>query len=192
MRNVSWFICLILSATVMYACIPAPEVSEMIPSTTPSTILHSDKVLRVGEVTGGKKTNPMMESTIDNAGFRQAMVETLQKSGLFRSVIIDQAPADFELQTEIISQDVQGMYDKMAVLFVHYSLVDASSQQVIWKENLISRYLVKFEETVFVLDRRKIANEGVVRENLNLLVERLSQVLPQGEPTASRGTVSNK
>jgi hypothetical protein len=164
----------------------------MIPSNQPLTVKHTGKVLRVGEVTGGKVTNPMNESMIEDTGFRQAMVETLQKSGLFRSVIIDQAPADYELQTEIISQEVQGMYDATATLFVHYRLLEVSSQQEIWKENLLSRYLAKFEESFFGIERRRRANEGVVRENLNLLVERLSQVLPQGEPTASRGSVSNK
>jgi len=167
------------SVVILSACTPAPEVTRMIPGAPPSAVRHSDKVLRVGEVTGGKETKPMMQSTIDDAGFRQALVETLQKSGLFRSVITNQSAADYELQTEIISQEVQGVYDKTATLFVHYRLLSVSSQQEIWKENLLSRYVAEFEESFIVLDRRKEANEGVVRENLLQLVGRLSQVLSE-------------
>ncbi len=179
MNRVILLITFFFGVVILSACTPAPEVADMIPSTPPSAISQSDKVLRVGEVTGGKETKPMMQSTIDDAGFRQALVETLQKSGLFRSVITDQGAADYELQTEIISQEVQGVYDKTATLFVHYRLLSVSTQQEIWKENLLSRYVAEFEESVFVLDRSKEANEGAVRENLLQLVEKLSQVLSE-------------
>jgi len=164
---------------ILSACAAAPDVDRMIPSAPPSAVLHSDKVLRVGEVTGGKETNPLMQSMIDDTGFRQALVDTLQRSGLFRSVITDQAAADYELQAEIVSQEVQGIYDATATLFVNYRLLEVSSHREIWKENLLSRYMAKFEESFIGVERRRKANEGVVRENLLQLVDRLSQVLPK-------------
>ncbi len=178
MNRILSLIFFFFTVVALSACAKAPDVTRMIPSTPPLTVKHMGKVLRVGEVTGGKVTNPMNESMIEDTGFREALIETLQKSGLFQAVVTDQA-GDYELQTEIISQEVQGMYDATATLFVHYRLLEVSSQQEIWKENLLSRYLAKFEESFIGIERRRRANEGVVRENLLQLVERLSQVLPE-------------
>lgn len=178
MNKLATLIYLFLGAFALLSCAAAPDVTNMIPSPPPTTV-HTDKVLRVGEVTGGQTTNPLMQSMIDDAGFRQALIETLQKSGLFSSVVTGDSTADYELRAEIVSQEVQGMYDATATLFVNYRLLELPSNQEIWKENLLSRYMAEFEESFVGVERRRKANEGAVRENLNQLVERLSQVLSQ-------------
>lgn len=179
MNRATFTVMFFFGAVILSSCAAAPDVAHMIPSTTQSAVLRSDKVLRVGEVTGGKETNPLMKSTIDDAGFRQALIETLQRSSLFRSVVTDQRAVDYELQAEIVSQEVQGLYQLTATLFVNYRLVELPSHREIWKENLLSRYVARFGESFLGAERLRKANEGVVRENLLQLVEKLSQVLPQ-------------
>jgi hypothetical protein len=169
---------LFFAVMALSACAQAPDVARMIPRGFLSPVHCSNKILRVSEVRGGEKTNPANLSTIEDAGFRQALIETLGKSGLFKSVVTDQM-ADYELQTQIVSQEHQGIYELTAILFVNYRLVESSSQREVWKENLLSTYVAKVEESLYGVERGRRANEGVVRENLRQLVEKLSQALPR-------------
>jgi hypothetical protein len=104
--------------------------------------------------------------------------DTLNNSGIFKRILTEEQ-ADYELHTEIISQEVKAGFPTNAILFVHYSLIETTTNQVVWKESLVSQHASKFEEAFDGGLRHKLANEGAVRDNLTQLLGRLSNVLSQ-------------
>lgn len=168
---------LLICGTLIVSCTAkAPDPQYMIPSADFSQFTATGKTLKVLEVKGGIKTDPMGKPTIENEGFQEALISTLKKSGLFNEVSPEKN-SDYELSAEIVTQKWHPGFSITSNLFVKYKLIETKSNIEIWKENIYSQYEAKFEETSDGLLRAKKANEGAVRENLKLLLEKLSDNL---------------
>lgn len=170
---------LVISAAVfLAACATPPRVENMIPALDSSGLVQSGKTLRVAEVSGGEKTNPLGSPKIENEGFREALVKTLAASGMFERVS-PAGPSDYVLNAEIISQETIGVYQITQTLFVNYNLVDGDTGLEIWKENLYSPYDADLGDAFYGQTRRKMAQEGAIRDNLTRLTEKLSRILEE-------------
>ena len=170
---------LIVAVTITCCATPA-SVIRMVPSFGHTRFVSSNMTLIIAEVKGGKKTNPMSSSTIENESFREALKNTLKKAGIFKDVSTDKK-GDYKLYTEIIAQKLIGGFPTTSTLFVNYILIEEKSSRELWKENILSQYDAKFEEAFFAAERAKKANEGAVRDNLTQLVKKLSNVISQLE-----------
>lgn len=166
----------LLLLALVGGCVSAPLASRMTPDLAGIQVPKTAKVLRAGAVTGGEKTNPLDRPRIEDEGFQEALVSTLQSSGLFKEVTTKQ-DGDYELSAQIISQDSLGTFSTNLLLFVHYRLTDLRSGKELWQENLLSQYEVTGAEVFAGLVRLKRAQEGAVKDNLTQLVKKLSQVL---------------
>lgn len=158
------------------ACATAPIVTNMVPPLMDLSLRGSDKTVTVAAVTGGEKTNPMGMSAIENEGFQEALIKTLESARVFKAVV-NGAGADYELRAEIISQDLHAGLTMTAILFVRYTLIETRSGNAAWAENILSHYDAQLEEAFSGPERSVRANEGSVRDNLTRLVRKLSQVL---------------
>ena len=162
---------------MLQGCATPAAVNEMIPQhLTTLSAPRCNKILRVLEVTGGKKTNPMTFASIENEGFGQALLIALQDSGLFMKVGTEPA-GDLALKAEIISQELMPGLTMTSVLFVHYSLIDTKTSEDIWKENILSQYDAPLREAFFGPTRAQRAHEGAVRNNLEQLIKKLAKVV---------------
>jgi len=158
----------------MSSCtVKAPESQYMTPEIDYSKFTTTGKTIKIGEVKGGIKPTSMGRPSIGNEGFQEALITTLRKSGLFKEVFTD-GNSDYELLTEIVAQKWHPGFSITSTLFVKYRLVEAKSNREIWKENIYSQYEAESEEAWLGQDRATKANEGAVRENLKLLLEKLS------------------
>lgn len=166
---------LLLLLALLGGCVSAPLASRMTPDLAGIQAPKTEKVLRVGAVTGGEKTNPLDRPRIEDEGFQEALINTLQSSGLFKEVTTGRE-GDYELSVQIISQDSLGTFSTTLLLFVNYRLTDLGSGKELWKENLLSQYEVTGTEVFAGLERLKRAQEGAVKDNLTRLVKKLSQV----------------
>jgi hypothetical protein len=167
---------LAILALAASGCAEAPEVARMVPTLEPRPAIAAPKSLRVGEVHGGQKTNPMVTSTIEDEGFREALVKTLRESGLFREV--ESAPAaEYALSAQILGQQLQPGATVVTVLLVRYELVEVAASRSVWTDNILSQYQAEFDVAFAAAERARRANEGAVRENLRQLVGHLARVL---------------
>jgi len=168
---------LLFFVVFMSSCtVKAPDAKYMIPAIDYSKFTATGQILKVVEVKGGIKTNPMGKPTIGNEGFKEALISTLRKSGLFKEVFTD-GNSDYELFTEIVAQKWHPGFSINSTLFVKYRLLETKSNREIWKENIYSQYEAEYEEASLGQDRATKASEGAVRENLNLLLVKLSDVV---------------
>jgi len=158
-------------AVVLISCATAPEKNKMIPYIDYSTFTSSGRTVRITEVKGGEKTDWDV-SKIDNKSFKEALIDTVKKSGLFKEVLTVRT-GDYKLDTEIVSQKLQPGITAYAALFVHYSLVETKTNQVIWSENIFS------QNDAFGENQGKDVLEGAARDNLARLIKKLAKILNQ-------------
>lgn len=174
-RTARCFLFLLVALTTS-ACATAPVVTNMVPPLKDLILKGSDKTVKVAAVTGGEKTNPMGMSAIENDGFQEALIKTLESARMFKAVLTSPG-ADYELHAEIISQDLHPGLTITAILFVRYTLIETRSSSEAWADNVLSHYDAQLEEAFSGPERSVRANEGAVRDNLIRLVRKLSQVL---------------
>lgn len=170
------YILIIIIMALLTSCATAPIADKMLPSLDYSRYVSTNKTLRVTEVTGGEETNPIMGSKIDGEGFQKAIISALTKTGMFKEVVLEDN-GDYELHTDIVSQQLERALTMSVILFVHYELTDTKSDQNVWEESIISQYDAKFEEAFSGDVRARKAHEGAVRDNLSKLLLKLSEVL---------------
>jgi len=167
----------LLLAVGLSACAHGPSAEAMLPDVKLPIRTTSYGTLAVDQTTGGKETNPMWVSSIDNETFNDALVETLKYSDLFDSVFAAGTGGDFRLTSEIVSQEIKSGVDMSATLMVHYELFQSGADESIWAENVFSQYEAAFEESYYGVKRAQKANEGAVRDNLKQLTETLATFL---------------
>jgi len=166
----------LLVAAAITGCATPASVTHMVPPIDTASLISTDKTLMVAEVRGGEKTNPMGFSKIESEGFQEALLYTLNGSGMFKRVFVGER-GDYELRTEIISQKLNPGFTMTAVLFVNYRLIETQSNKELWEESILSQYDAEFKEAFVGVERAKKANEGAVRDNLTQLLNKLSDIL---------------
>ncbi len=169
-ENLKGFL-LLFVAVMLVSCATAPEKSKMIPYIDYSTLASSGRTLKITEVKGGEETG-WDTPKIDNKEFKEALMDTLKKAGLFKEIFTDHA-GDYELYTEIVSQKVVPGLTAYAALLVHYSMVETKTNQAIWTENIFS------QNDAFGANQGKDAIEGAARDNLTQLIRKLAEILTQ-------------
>jgi hypothetical protein len=162
---------LLFVVVMLVSCATAPEKNKMIPYVDYSTFASSGHTLKITEIKGGEETGWDVPK-IDNKSFKEALIDTLKKTSLFKEIFTEQT-GDYELDAEIVSQKVQPGLTAYAALFVHYRLVETKTNQTIWTENIFS------QNDAFGANQGKDAIEGSARDNLAQLIRKLSEIFAQ-------------
>ncbi|HEY6005119.1 MAG TPA: hypothetical protein VIV57_19730 [Anaeromyxobacter sp.] len=127
----------------------------------------------VSEVGGGTQTNPMWTSQIDDASFREALVESLRAAGLLSGR--PDAPLAVEARLVKLDQPMFGL-DMTVTSIVHYTVKDVRSGAMLIDEDVTAQHTAKMGEAFVGATRLKLANEGSARKNIAALIERLKQI----------------
>lgn len=167
---------LLFVAVILVSCATAPEKYKMIPYIDYSTFASSGRTLKITEVKGGEETTGWEVSKIDNKSFKEALIDTLRKSGLFKEIFTDQT-GDYELDTEIVSQKLQLGLTAYAALFVHYRLIETKTHKVIWTENIFSQNDGFGGFGGVGTNQGKDILEGAARGNLAQLMRKMAEIL---------------
>jgi hypothetical protein len=127
----------------------------------------------VSDVGGGTDTNPMWKSNIDDASFREALVESLRAAGLLSGG--PSAPLAVQARLVQLDQPFIGL-DMTVTSVVHYTVKDVRSGAVLVDEDVTAQHTAKMSEAFVGVTRLKLANEGSARKNIAALIERLKQI----------------
>lgn len=169
----------LLSALALAACAQAPQPDAMTPVLTaiPSGA-HPQATappLLVPPVTGGSATNPLEKPTLDDQGFREALVAGLRRSGLFRDVVTE-GTAGWTLRAVIVSQAMEGAFRTSEDLMIRYDLSNGGSRQL-WGETVVSRCELGVADVFDGQTRMKKVVECAARRNLTDMLTRLRRWL---------------
>lgn len=143
------------------------------------TAAASDSALRtrvsIEQVTGGKGTNPLWTSQVDNTRFRAALEQSLASSGLL---------ADGRMDSFLLTADLQSLKQPMfgasmtVTASIRYRLVDRVSDAAVYDRTISIPYTAKFSDSFIGTERLKLANEGAIRLNIEALIQDLVVLTP--------------
>lgn len=161
------------------ACASPAEVQNMVvvPPELPAKVSSSpySAAIEVTRVYGGEETNPLWTSEVSNAAFREALRESLQRSGLLAS----SAPPQFSLTASLKELDQPLVGFSLTVNSkVDYQLVEKSTMKSVFNEPVQASYTATFGDSPIAIQRLRLANEGSIRENISQFLTRLIDSAP--------------
>lgn len=122
----------------------------------------------VTTVAGGRETNPLLASQVNNESFRQALESSLKRADLYSN------EAKYKLAVNLIElkQPLLG-FDLTVTCNTHYRLENPSSDKPLFDKNIITSYTATVSDAFIAIERLKIANEGAVKANITEFIKEL-------------------
>ncbi len=126
--------------------------------------------IAVEDVSGGKKTNPLWTSQVDNSGFENALKNSLSNTGYLNS---DTTKARYYLAATLLDLKQPFIGASLEVICkANYSLYDTKIGKTVFEKTLRTSYVASFTSSLIGTTRLRLANEGAVKENIKqFLVE---------------------
>ena len=122
-----------------------------------------------------KSLNAMWTSQVGDREFRAALVESLRLAGL-----LAEGPAPYTLKAMLVSlqQPMFGL-DMTVTATVQYAVTDAKTGAVVWQEAVATPHTATVGDAFAGTTRLRLANEGAMRKNIAVVVEKLgAKALP--------------
>lgn len=172
-----FFTMLIFVSLLFGGCVTPPKQEELVPESLPVSVQETGKSIKVDPVIVTHVPKPSFVEAkwkhLEPDTFKKAIVDTLNLSGLFSQVNIS-GPADYQLSADVVGQELLGTSSNIILLLVHYQLIETSSGENLWMENLISYHHLDGTDVYWAHDRIAQVLEGAVRQNLRQLITRLN------------------
>lgn len=147
-------------------------VVEKKPAASPKLSMIKENI-GIQTVSGGRETNPLLSSQINNENFKRALEQSLRNTQLLSKL----QKNDYQLDAQIIkiTQPILGI--SMTVSCdVHYSLQDIKHKKTIYDKNITSTYTATFSDAAYGVKRLQIANEGAARKNIQQFIQDLYEL----------------
>lgn len=127
--------------------------------------------ISVDAVDGGSWTNPIWISKVGNKEMEEAVKASLKNNGLLANgngayilwPTIKEVDQPFFGTSFTVNADVQ------------YILKEAISGKIVLSKTLKSSYTATMSDSVFGVKRMRIANEGAIRNNIDLLLQQITE-----------------
>lgn len=127
------------------------------------------KALCVRTVAGGKETNPVWRSQVGNEDFAKALRDSLENAGL----LAGESGCRYTIDADLLGLDQPGpSANKEVTAFVNYKVWDKANNPALL-ETVKAPYTARFGDALLGAERLKLANEGAVRKNIGLFMDKL-------------------
>ncbi len=138
--------------------------------------------IEVGDVSGGKKIEPLWKSNVGDEQFKEALVESLKQY-----LMETETGGHYTLNAELVKvkQPLAG-FNVTVISTVKYTPTDASTGGVAWNKQIEHAYRAKFGDSLYGVTRLKLANEGSIKGNILELIEALKTW--DGQPAVASAT----
>lgn len=127
--------------------------------------------LGLGDVSGGKKTNPVWTSEIGNDAFWGAVKESLESQGLYS----DNGTYRLAIKIIKLEQPLLGL-DLEVTTHVRYVLTNTDNNAVIFDDTVIAPHTAGLGDAFFAAKRLRLANEGSAQKSIEALLDKLSEL----------------
>lgn len=171
MKKLFAVICLIFATAYLQGCASGATVVGMTSmKTIDAARQHMPEKISVAAVDGGRSTNPMWTSQVDSKSFEDALTESLKINGLLSS---GQGTYVLKSTLQNLQQPIIGL-DMTVRADVLYVLKDSVSGKALLNETITSSYTATISDAFAGIKRLRLANEGAIRSNIELLIQRLA------------------
>lgn len=173
------YLALLLAGLMLTACASASQPGAMVPALRPQSIvpLHSKlfESVTLGEVKGGKETNPLWASKVSDEDFAKALQQTLRSHAM-----LAQGKGDYRLDVELIDLDqpsesanfaLTSVANKVSVTSdVKYTVTDINSGAVIFERTISRKATATRDDAHLPVKRLQVANEMSIKSNLQSMI----------------------
>lgn len=123
-------------------------------------------------VTGGQETGSWWGSKISNAALQEAIESSLRATGM---LAIRPGAGGYQMEAQLIALEQPKFdLDTRVAVTIAYTVVDKRNGTVVYQRQLRSLYVAEFTSAVLDSNERlRLANEGAVRNNVNLMLRDL-------------------
>jgi hypothetical protein len=143
-----------------------------------------EHAVAVGHVEGGKSTNVLWTSQIDNASFKAALVSSLRRAGL-----LSNGPAAARYKIEVSLLDLEQplvAFDMKVTSKIRYTLTDTTTGAVVFDEAIVAPYTATVNDAFVGVKRLRLANEGSARKSISSLIAKLNACKVHVAPAVAR------
>lgn len=171
LRIFTWF-SLVACVAVITGC--ATSANHQAMSVMPSPGIQQNTKLRgviaVGNVGGGKETNPLWTSQVDNQGFKKALENSLAAFG-YLAVSPDKATHIVDADMNALSQPFAGLDMNVSSTVTYKVTVSGVTKQY----PISASAVATFSDAALGYERLRIANERSINENIKQFLKELSR-----------------
>ena len=165
-----------LALLVISACSSGASVGAMTAPVTDETLISQAspayRAISVGDVIGGKETNPLGVTQVSDANFRAALLQSLQVHAMSAP---DRGQYILSAQLLAWGQPAIGL-NSTADARVHYKLV-ASDGSTKLDDVVETSYTAKLADAFSGVERLRLANEGAMQANIEALLKKAIAIL---------------
>jgi len=132
--------------------------------------------VKLTEVVGGHESNPfpLWTSQVGSIDFTKALAYSLARAGIFDSVV-RKGKSDYILDVTILSSDRPLLGLEISITMkTNWMLTDTKTLIPVWSETFDTTYNAKVTDAVLPAEKSRFAYEGVVRDNIEEGIKRLS------------------
>lgn len=171
MKKIFLFIGIVVTAAYLQGCASGATVAGMTSLNKVAAVQQKmPEKISVATVEGGKSTNPLWTSQVGSKEFEEALKESLKTNGLLAP---EQGAYTLKPTLKNLHQPLFGL--NMTVRAdVLYILTENTSGKELLNETISSSYTATVGEAFAAIKRLRLANEGAIRTNIELLIQRLA------------------
>jgi len=182
------------AALMLTACATASQPGAMVPAVNAQSIVSSQSALfesvSIGDVGGGKETNPLWTSQVSSEGFTEALRQSFAAHAMLAT-----DEGDYRLDAELMKLKQPFAGTNMSVTSdVKYTLINLQTDAVVFDETISEKYTASFGDAFVGVKRLQLANEGSIKSNISALIDMmiekvdgLSAPVVQAEMTKAPG-----
>jgi hypothetical protein len=151
---------------LLAACASGAIPGAMTVPVSEETLIREGSRLRqavaVGQVEGGRETNPLWTSQVSDAGFAAALRQSLATHAMLAL-----GGETFRLDAALLALDqpLAGL-DLEVRSRVRYRLTHAATGRTALEREVEAAYTAPFSAAFYAVERLRLANEGAIRENI--------------------------
>ena len=180
-------IALLLLVLGLSACASGAKPGAMLPPNSPQTTIAPNSNLReavaIGQVSGGRETNPLWVSDVSSAD----LAETLRLSLAARTMLTIRNER-FRLEASLIQlqQPMMGV-DMTVTSRINYRLIRVADNTIAFEREITAPFTAAFSSSFYGVERLRLANEGSIRENISQFLAALIAAEAENPAAFGRG-----
>ncbi len=163
----------LIAVLLLGACASGATPGAMTVPVSEQTLLSPSSRLRqavqLGEIGGGRETNPLWMSQVSSSDFAAALRQSLATHAML--AINNQT---FRVEATLLGLDQPMMgFDAEVRSRVRYRVTNIATGAVAFDREILAAYTAAFSSAFLGVERLRLANEGSVKENIRLFLTAL-------------------
>jgi len=171
------YIVIALTALSLAACASASNPGAMVPDVSDATLIDRSSGLyeqvSVGEVEGGRETNPLWTSQVASDDFAEALRQSFAAHAMLAT-----ETGDYRLDATLVelNQPLAG-FDMTVNSTVEYTLTNVDTGEVVYTSIVAEAYTASMGDAFVGAERLRLANEGSIKTNIERMLREIIEAV---------------